>query len=67
VFIFLILQVGCGGNLPSSTQEFHIPAESLNSLLTCSLCSGYLHNAVTITECLHSCMYTLSYCNDMIR
>lgn len=41
-------------NAPSASSDFHIPVESLNSLLTCSLCSGYLHNAVTITECLHS-------------
>jgi len=64
-FIFLqILQVGSGSKVQSSAQEFHIAADSVNSLLTCSLCSGYLHNAVTITECLHSCVYTL--CNDMI-
>ncbi len=27
----------------------------LNSYLTCYLCKGYLIDAATITECLHSC------------
>ena len=49
-------QVRSGSNVPPASSDFLIPVESLNSLLTCSLCSGYLHNAVTITECLHSCM-----------
>lgn len=31
----------------------------VNSSLTCSLCKGYLIDATTISECLHSCKYPL--------
>lgn len=47
-------KAGGASSGPSTSQDSLIPVESLNSLLTCSLCTGYLHNAVTITECLHS-------------
>ena len=60
-----VSQVRGGSNAPSASSDFHIPVESLNSLLTCSLCSGYLHNAVTITECLHSCMCSSSFSHVM--
>lgn len=29
----------------------------LNKYLTCGLCSGYLYEASTITECMHTCKY----------
>uniref|UniRef100_A0A0X3P4S8 Polycomb complex protein BMI-1 n=1 Tax=Schistocephalus solidus TaxID=70667 RepID=A0A0X3P4S8_SCHSO len=32
----------------------HIPLRDLNPLLTCALCQGYLIDATTIEECLHS-------------
>ena len=34
-----------------------IKAQALNSHLVCGLCQGYLHEACTITECMHSCKY----------
>ena len=30
---------------------------SMNPHLVCGLCDGYLVDATTITECLHSCKY----------
>lgn len=29
----------------------------LNQYLTCGLCKGYLYEASTITECMHTCEY----------
>lgn len=34
-----------------------IPITHLNTHLTCVLCGGYLIDATTIIECLHSCEY----------
>jgi hypothetical protein len=31
----------------------------LNQYLTCGLCKGYLYEASTITECMHTCKYKL--------
>lgn len=28
----------------------------INAHITCRLCSGYLIDATTVTECLHTCM-----------
>jgi len=46
----------------------HIPIAELNRLLTCELCKGYLVDATTVVECLHSFCKTcivshLQYCN----
>ena len=30
----------------------------LNTFLTCNICKGYLVNATTITNCLHTCMFS---------
>lgn len=30
----------------------------LNPFITCGICGGYLIDATTITECLHTCEYT---------
>lgn len=32
---------------------------SVNPYITCGLCKGYLIDATTIVECLHSCKYTI--------
>lgn len=32
----------------------HIPVVELNHLLTCHLCKGYIIDATTVVECLHS-------------
>uniref|UniRef100_H2ZXP6 Polycomb group ring finger 3 n=1 Tax=Latimeria chalumnae TaxID=7897 RepID=H2ZXP6_LATCH len=29
----------------------------INAHITCRLCNGYLIDATTVTECLHTCMY----------
>ena len=34
-----------------------LPLSRLQSNLTCSICSGYLIDATTITECMHTCEY----------
>lgn len=30
----------------------------INAHITCRLCEGYLIDATTVTECLHTCEYT---------
>lgn len=32
--------------------------KTVNPHITCNLCKGYLIDATTIVECLHSCKYT---------
>lgn len=34
-----------------------ISLKSLNPHLICGLCQGYLYEASTITECMHSCRF----------
>ncbi|KZR99373.1 putative Polycomb group RING finger protein 3 [Daphnia magna] len=34
-----------------------LPLSRLQSNLTCSICQGYLIDATTITECMHTCEY----------
>lgn len=37
--------------------------KTINPHITCNLCKGYLINATTIVECLHSCkLYSVSIC-----
>lgn len=36
-------------------QPNRVRITDLNPLLTCPLCTGYLIDATTIVECLHSC------------
>ena len=38
-------------------MEQRIKIKELNEFITCSICSGYLINASTVTECLHTCTY----------
>ncbi len=38
-------------------REKKIHYKDINVFITCSLCNGYLIDAATIPECLHTCMY----------
>jgi hypothetical protein len=40
-------------------RMLNVKVDNLNSYLQCSLCKGYLIDAFTINECLHSCKYKL--------
>lgn len=55
--------VDCRGNGGESWRNMHRKPRmkinpSLNPHLICVLCGGYLIDATTIVECLHSCKYT---------
>lgn len=43
--------------LSSKKPDEKIKLLEINSYLTCYLCKGYLIDATTISECLHSCKY----------
>lgn len=47
-------------NLFSMDRCVPLLVRDLNSHLICTLCKGYLVDATTITECLHSCEYCFS-------
>lgn len=34
-----------------------VKLRELNTFITCGICEGYLIDATTITECLHTCEY----------
>lgn len=38
-------------------MERKIKLRTLNSHITCKICRGYLIDATTVTECLHTCKY----------
>lgn len=38
-------------------MERKIKLKTLNSHITCKICRGYLIDATTVTECLHTCKY----------
>jgi hypothetical protein len=40
-------------------REKKIHYKDINVFITCSLCNGYLIDAATIPECLHTCMYLI--------
>ena len=42
---------GAGGR----SDDRKLELSQLKSNLTCALCSGYLIDATTITECMHTC------------
>lgn len=54
----------------SSSSMFGRPRQILlknvNAHITCSLCTGYLIDATTIVECLHSCKYFVFYYTNCI-
>lgn len=42
----------------------------INAHITCRLCEGYLIDATTVTECLHTCRshtHTHTHCCDLFR
>lgn len=41
------------------TMERRIKLKTLNSHITCKICRGYLIDATTVTECLHTCKLSL--------
>lgn len=36
-------------------MERRIKLKTLNEHIVCAICSGYLVDATTVTECLHTC------------
>lgn len=42
-------------------MERKIKLKTLNSHITCKICRGYLIDATTVTECLHTCEYTIVF------
>ena len=41
-----------------------IKLKNVNEHITCVLCKGYLIDATTITECLHTCKYVTILMSD---
>lgn len=42
---------------PLHQKSNKIPLKLVNAHITCSICKGYLIDATTLVECLHSCEY----------
>lgn len=42
-------------------MERRIRLKSLNPHISCKICRGYLIDATTVTECLHTCKLKLSF------
>lgn len=46
--------------LATLQQKSHkLPLRLVNAHITCNICKGYLIDATTLVECLHSCKYPL--------
>jgi len=45
--------------MTAMTMERRIKLKTLNSHITCKICRGYLIDATTVTECLHTCKYCI--------
>ena len=43
----------------SRQKRIKLPVTTLNEHIICKLCNGYLVDAATITECLHTCKYIM--------
>lgn len=50
---------------PYKPSKIHL--SSVNPYITCNLCKGYLIDATTIVECLHSCKYRISWVHESSR
>lgn len=53
----------------SSSDPLATPSKlikDLNPFITCNLCKGYLIDATTIIECLHSCKLSLISCHHLL-
>ena len=48
-------------------MERKIKLKTLNPYITCLLCRGYLIEATTITECLHTCKYMVGSTFSLAR
>lgn len=47
-----------GGYLPISDDRcIELAAKTINPLFLCTICDGYVRDAYTIKECLHSCKF----------
>ena len=42
-------------------SQVPILLKDLNEHIVCSICNGYIVDATTVTECLHSCELVSSY------
>nr|CAD7442726.1 unnamed protein product [Timema bartmani] len=42
-------------------MERRIKLEALNNHIICTICQGYLIDATTVTECLHTCEYSMQF------
>lgn len=61
VFLFLFSERAYeGSSMEHSSKKpgEKIKLTEINPYLTCYLCKGYLIDATTISECLHSCKYS---------
>ena len=47
--------------IADAKMERMIKLKSLNPHISCKICKGYLIDATTVTECLHTCEYTVNY------
>ena len=41
--------------MDQETSNRNIKVKDLNEHITCFICGGYLVDATTITECIHTC------------
>ena len=44
-------------------MERRIRLKTLNEHIVCTICTGYLIDATTVTECLHTCKFDLLFYN----
>lgn len=49
------------GVIAMETKRTRLRISELNPHLLCALCGGYLIDATTIVECLHSCEYEIAF------
>ena len=42
-------------NRIDDNHKLWVPIANINEYITCGICKGYLYEAATITECMHSC------------
>lgn len=48
------------------TMEKKIKLRILNNYITCRICRGYLIDATTVTECLHTCKLQDTICPNLL-
>ena len=57
-YTFAILNCAGPALIDCANAQLVFKTEILNEHLICSLCMGYLRDAMSITECLHTCAQT---------